>query len=155
MNSGSSNGWHLRGPREMLAGCVWLARLTDKVRLHHEGRLSNDFARLLGHPRGVDGHFLRHFGLSRSATFEAIVEAGDDAGVQRWFLSHHDAFQSEIIAWNYLAPNLGRAGFPAETELQLVINRIMEPEAVIPGISTIFEAIELDDIAVIKRHSKP
>lgn len=109
MNSDSSEGWPIRGPREMLGDCVWLARFSDKVRLHHTGRLPIDFVRLLGHPRGVDGHFLRHFGLMFSDTFDAIVEARDDSGVEHWFLSHHNAFQSEIKTWNHLAPNLGRA----------------------------------------------
>ncbi|MEY3898435.1 MAG: hypothetical protein RLZZ214_3957 [Verrucomicrobiota bacterium] len=155
MNSGSCSGWPLRGPRETLAGCVWLARLTDKIRLHHAGKLPADFAPFLGHPRGVDGHFLRHFGLALDSTAEAIIAARDDSEVERWFLSHPNAFQIEIESWNILAPNLGRTGYPATAELQLVIDRYMEPEARVPGISTIFDAIELDDIATLRKHSKP
>lgn len=145
----------IRGPREMLAGCVWLARLADKVRLHHAGRLRDDHVGFLGHPRGVDGHFLRHFGLSRSTAFAAIIEAGDDAGVERWFLGHPNAFQEEIASWNLLAPNLGRTGFPGAKELQFVLLRVLEPEARVPGISTLFEAIELDDLAIQRKHPAP
>lgn len=151
MNAVTSCGWPLRGPREMLAGCVWLARLTDKIRLHHAGKLPDDYAPFLGHPRGVDGHFLRHFGLSQDATFEAIVTAGDDSGVERWFLSHPNSFLAEIESWNILAPNLGRAGFPMITELQFMISRVLEPEARTTAVSTIFDAIELDNLATIQK----
>lgn len=138
----------------MLAGCVWLARLTDKVRLHHAGMLPADYAPFLGHPRGVDGHFLRHFGLSHESTAEAIIAASDDSEVEQWFLSHPNSFQTEIGSWNILAPNLGRAGFPMTTELQFVITRVLEPEARVPGIATIFGAIEHDDVATIRKYSR-
>jgi Domain of unknown function (DUF5069) len=138
----------------MLAGCIWLARLTDKIRLHHAGILPDGYVPFLGHPRGVDGHFLRHFGLSQNATFHALAEAADDSSVERWFLNDHDAIHSKITSWNMLAPNLGRTGFPAVAELQFLIKRILEPEARVPGIATIFEAIELDDKIVFQKHSK-
>lgn len=155
MISGSCSGWPLRGPRETLAGCVWLARLTDKIRLHHAGKLPADFAPFLGHPRGVDGHFLRHFGLTLDSTVEAIIAARDDSEVERWFLSHPNAFQIEIESWNTIAPNLGRSAFPMTTELQYVISRVLEPEARITAPATIFDAIEVDNLATLRKHSKP
>lgn len=154
MISGSSTGWPLREPKEMLAGCVWLARLTDKIRLHHVGELPEVYTSFLGHPRGVDGHFLRHFDLSFTAISDAIIAADDDSGVERWFLHHPNSFKAEIESWNTLAPNLGRAGYPMSTELPFVINRFMEPEAQVPGIATIFEAIVLDDIAIVNKHRR-
>ena len=154
MNSTSCGGWPLRGPREMLAGCVWLARLTDKVRLHHARKLPANYIRFLGHPRGVEGHFLRHFNLSNSTAFEAIGAAGDDLSVEQWFLSHPAVIPAEIATWNQLAPNLGRIGYPGAAELQYVINHVLEPEARVPGISTIFEAIEIDEIATLQKSPK-
>lgn len=62
--------------------------------------------------------------------------------------------ESEITSWNTYAPNLGRAGLPAAAEFQFSIKRVLEPEARIPRIATIFEAIELDDRVVFQQQSK-
>ena len=150
MNPETSTGELLRGPREMLAGCIWLARLTDKVRLHRLGKLPDGYTPFLGHPRGVDGHFLRHFGLSRR-DLDAIASAGDDRGVEQWFLSHPNASKDRIESWNQLAPNLGRAGYPSVAELQYVIDHVLAPDARGSEISTLFDAIELDEAAGLRK----
>ena len=87
---------HIRAPFESLAGCTWLARLTDKVRLMHSGELPADYLILLGYPRGVDGYFLRHFGLDRKSALEAISNQADDSDVAEWFLAQAGVTEASI-----------------------------------------------------------
>lgn len=135
----------LRAPWDCLAGCVWLARLADKTRLRRHGELPPDYLMLLGHPRGIDGHFLRHFGLDKETAIEAIASQSDDRGIERWFLSQSGVTDDNILEWNHLAPNLGRRGWPAEVELRIAIKRFYGGVAMESPIETIFDLIRIDE----------
>ena len=136
---------HIRAPFESLAGCTWLARLTDKVRLMHRGELPADYLILLGHPRGVDGYFLRHFGLDRKSALEAISNQADDSDVAQWFLAQVGITEASIQSWNDLAPNLGRRGWPGEKELAIAIERFYGGSIGEASVETVFELIHIDE----------
>jgi hypothetical protein len=55
----------LQRPQDELAGCCWLARITDKVRGSQQGDFPLLYRLSLGSPIGIDGFFLRHFGIFR------------------------------------------------------------------------------------------
>ena len=65
----------LRGHRDILAGCRWLARITDKVRAGEDGKLPVLYRLSLGNPLGVDGFFLRHFRISFGNFRKALNQA--------------------------------------------------------------------------------
>lgn len=138
-------GFSLRLPRETLAGCVWLARLVDKARLHKAGNLPMDYTQFLGHPRGVDGRFLRHFGLDRDSTIESLGNAINDLTAAKWFLCQDGVSEAAILSWNGIAVNLGRPGFPGETELPLIIRRFIGDRPGCDAIGSFFQAIEFDE----------
>jgi hypothetical protein len=102
-------------PTDTLAGCMWLARLTEKIRLKLAGNLDDDFQLPFCHPRATDGLFFTHFGLSKEDIVAAVeASAGDDEAVARWFLSRGADTAEKVAAWNECAPHLGRRGFPGE-----------------------------------------
>ncbi len=140
--------YSLRLPMEMLAGCVWLARLVDKARLQKAGNLPMDYAQFLGHPRGVDGRFLRHFGLDRDETIVSLGNANDDQTAADWLLRQDGVSESAILSWNEIAVNLGRPGFPGEADLPLVIRRFIGNRPGSNAIGSFFEAIEFDETTV-------
>lgn len=135
----------IRAPWDSLAGCVWLARLADKTRLMRLGKLSPDYLMLLGHPRGIDGHFLRHFGLDKETTLEAIAVQPDDHGVGQWFLTQCGVTDAIIQSWNDLAPNLGRNGWPGERELAIAIEMFYGGIVMESAVETLFDLIRLDE----------
>ncbi|TAG10360.1 MAG: DUF5069 domain-containing protein [Verrucomicrobia bacterium] len=135
----------LRSPFDCLAGCMWLARLTDKIRLMNVGKLPAGYHAFLGHRRGVDGHFLRHFELDKSVVLEAIANQFDDNDVARWFLGQPTVTQNRINRWNDLAPNLGRHGWPCEKELAIAIERFYPASVGDRPIETLFELIVRDE----------
>ncbi len=135
----------LRAPWDRLAGCVWLARLTDKVRLMSLGKLSRDYSMLLGHHRGVDGSFLRHFDLDKETTLEAIAVQAGDNGVEQWFLAQTGVTDASIQSWNDLAPNLGRRGWTGERELAIAIKRFYGSAAIDSPVESLFDLIRIDE----------
>ncbi len=100
---------------------------------------------LLGHPRGVDGHFLRHFGLQKENALQTIAALQNDEAVERWFAQEPGVTDASVAAWNELAPMLGKKGHPGENELQFAwkkfYGRVEEP---CPA-ETLFELIERDE----------
>lgn len=135
----------IRAPWDRLAGCGWLARLTDKTRLMRLGELPPDYLMLLGHHRGIDGRFLQHFGLNKNTALEAISNQPDDNGVELWFRSQPGVSESSIESWNGLAPNLGRLGWPGERELAIAIKRFYGGVAMKSPVETLFDLIRLDE----------
>ena len=135
----------IRAPWESLAGCIWLARLTDKLRLMNQDMLPPDYLMLLGHSRGIDGHFLRHFDLDRKVAIEAIGNQADDDHVAQWFLAQPAVSQESILRWNDLAPNLGRKGWPGEPELAIAIERFYGGSVGQSPVDTLFDLIRIDE----------
>ena len=75
----------IRSPFEKLTGCYHLARFTNKIRLHLAGELPADYQLPLFHPRGVDGFFMSHFGLSQEELVAAVKSSTNDAELVAWF----------------------------------------------------------------------
>ncbi len=135
----------LRSPFERIAGCLWLARLTDKARLKSQGELPSDYMMLLGHPRGIDGCFLRHFELEKETTLECLASLSDDSTVEHWFQSQPGVGNSSIRSWNHLAPNLGKSGWPGEENMPLVRERFFAGVQKAKHAKSFFELILIDE----------
>jgi hypothetical protein len=139
----------LRLPHEKLAGCIWLPRFTDKVRAHRDGQLSDDYRLPFCHPRGVDGHFLRHFGFDKEIIVPAIAAAADDAAVERWFLGQAGVSAPQIEAWNALGPNIGREGHPGREAFLFIRRRLYSDRPPVP-LESAFQAIYFDETGTVR-----
>lgn len=136
----------LRRPTEKLAGCVWLARLVDKVRHHCAGTLEPDFVRPFCHPLATDGAFLSHFALTRDEIIQAVRESnGDDAHVEGWFLSRPQSSTERITSWNQLAPNLGKEGCPMRRGFLWLLRHYYGGTPPDPRVDSVFTAIAFDE----------
>ena len=108
----------IRSPFAKLADCYHLGRITDKIRLHLAGTLPPDYQAPLFHERGVDGFFMRHFGLSKEELLAAVQESkGDDAKMAAWFESRIGSDEQVKTSWNELSVNLGKPGQPMHETL--------------------------------------
>ena len=128
------------GPRESLAGCVWLPRILAKARDLKRGVLPPDYEARFCHPSGVDGLFLAHFGLTREAIFG--VTALPDAAVAAWFQARTSS--ERIEQWNQIALNLGRSGYPMADRLPVAL-AIVYKHVDATGLTTVFEVLEADE----------
>lgn len=129
-------------PLATLAGCVWLPRIIAKARALRRGELPPDYAARFCHPSGVDGQFLGHFQLSRDDILAAA--ALTDERVADWFLGRAPDAAERIRAWNELAPNLGRAGFPMAERFPVALATTYRHLAG-RGLTTVFEVLAADE----------
>ena len=134
----------LRRPHDELAGCCWLARMADKVRVSQQG----DFPLLsrlsLGSPIGIDGFFLRHFKMAFRQLREAVLENRNDENLARWFFSQPGVTPATIAKWNEYGPKLGTTGYPGLL-LRHVVKWFVYPKALKQPVNSLFEMIEQDE----------
>lgn len=131
----------LRGPNQRLADTCHLARYVDKIRLYQRGQLPHAYAAVLGHRLGVDGVFVKHFGLTHKQMSAAVAECSDDDSLAAWFDAVTDAALRET--WNEMAPNLGRQGYPMHRVWRIARRTIYQGDAA--GFDTVFEALDWDE----------
>ena len=136
---------NIRSPFEKLAGCYYLARLADKIRLELAGQLSEDYRPYLFHRHGADTQFTNYFGLAKEELIEAVKTANDDdARMAAWFEQRTGLDEAKRNAWNELAVNLGKPGFPMAKTLTWAKENLL-PHCPDPTIDTVFKAIEWDE----------
>ena len=136
---------NIRSPFEKLAGCHHLARFTDKIRLHLEGKLPEDYQMPLFHQRGVDGFFMNHFGLTKEELLAAVKESNhDDAKVAAWFETRIGNDEQKKKSWNELSVNLGKPGQPMHETLAWAKKKY-NSQCNDPSIDSVFKSIEWDE----------
>ena len=135
----------LRRPRARLADVCWLPRFIDKARAHLEGTLPPEYERRFGNSKGMDGAFLRHFGLEKEAFVEAVrASNGSDIAVAKWFYTRPGATDEKVNEWNRIAPEFGRPGQPGHEVFNWAMQNIYKG-APYTGVESIFEVIEADE----------
>lgn len=132
----------LPAPREKLFGCMWLARLRAKAQQVADGALPPDYLRAFCHPHGVDGHFLAHFNADEE-TLLAACNLPDDA-FEAWFRALPGNSDAHITAWNEIAVNLGKPGYPMASRFRWALSQYYNHLTHIP-LETVFDALEADE----------
>jgi hypothetical protein len=136
----------LRRPTDKLAGCVWLGRFVDKVRHHLAGTLEPDYARPFCHPLATDGVFFAHFGLDKDEIIRVVGESkGSDEVVAAWFKQRAQYTAESVAAWNELAPNIGKEGFPVHRGFLWMLRQYYGGVAPDPRVDSAFTAIAFDE----------
>lgn len=134
----------LHRPQDELAGCVWLPRFADKTRLVLAQQLPCIYRFAFGSRLGIDGAFLRYFGLSLDQFLAAVRQSADSEALAGWFLSLPAASPQRIAEWNRRAALLGVKGHPGYLTRQLV-KWVLYPKSVVTPVNSLFEAIEQDE----------
>lgn len=133
---------NLPSPRKRMGGCVWLPRIIAKARLLQADLLPDDYMLRFGAATGVDGHFLKHFGLTIDEILKIAPHTNRD--VLAWFKALATAKAAAIKKWNSQAENFGRAGYPMADRLEYVKTHVFA-HLDTSGVETIFGIIELDE----------
>ena len=136
----------IRRPTDMLAGCVWLPRFIDKARHQQAGTLHADFVRPFCHPLATDGVFLSHFEIDKNEILRVIADSkGSDEHVANWFQGRPQCTPEKVGEWNFLAPNIGRKGFPVHRGFLWVLKQYYGGVVPDPRVDTAFTAIAFDE----------
>jgi len=131
-------------PQDELAGCCWLARIVDKVRVSQQGDFPLLYRLSLGSPIGIDGFFLRHFKIAFRQFREAVLQTRNDENLAQWFLSQPGVNAESIAKWNEYGPKLGTPGYPGSL-LRHVAKWFVYPKAIKHPVNSLFEMIEQDE----------
>ena len=124
-----------------MAGCYYLARLTDKIRLEFLGQLSDEYRPYLFHKHGADTQFLNFFGLSKEEVIAAVKSSNnDDAQMAAWFEKRTGLDDAKRTSWNQFSENLGKEGYPMVRSLTWAKAHFL-PQCTDPTIDTVFKAI--------------
>jgi len=124
---------------------MWLARLSDKIRLHLQGNLADDFAPFLGHRLATDGTFLKFFGLELDPLLDAARNEYSDTAITDWFARQPGVSSDRIVAWNELAPKLGQPGEPMERAFNYARRKYYGGDNADPGVASVFTGIAWDE----------
>jgi hypothetical protein len=118
--------------------------MVDKVRTSQDGQLPILYRVSLGSPIGIDGFFLRHFGISFRQFREAVTKTRNDETLAQWFLTQPGVNPETMAEWNEYAPKLGTPGYPGSL-LRHVITWIVYPKAIDHPVNSLFDMIEQDE----------
>lgn len=131
-------------PQDQLAGCVWLPRFAEKARRFLAQELPCTYRLAFGSRFGIDGAFLRHFGLTVPQFLIAVRRSEDSAALVQWFLSLPAVSPERITEWNRRATLLGTKGQSGYLTRHL-IKWVFYPKSVFTPVNSLFEAIEQDE----------
>ena len=73
-----------RSPYDRVGGLCFFARLLDKIRLHHQGKLPEEYLPNYGLRFGLDGHLCGFLGIEFEALSERVREGGTDEEIAEW-----------------------------------------------------------------------
>jgi hypothetical protein len=131
-----------RGPREKLAGVVFLARTIDKMRANLPGGNLNGY--LIDYSRGLSPFLLKRIGIEQSALQAVVASAADESEVLAWIESHADL--SDVEGVNAKMESLGLERM-TDDDRALVYER-HPGVAERPELSKFFDIFEFDDARV-------
>ena len=137
----------LRRPwNQDVAECMWLARLTDKVRLHLTGALNADFEPFFGHKLATDGAFINFFEIQLDDLIRVVQsEPTCDRAVSTWFSEQPGVTSDRIKAWNDRAFDLGKEGKPMARAFSWARRKYYGGTNADPGVVSVFSGIAWDE----------
>lgn len=142
----SGNPLNLRRPWDRsLADCMWVARFSDKARLHLRGELTPDFEPFFGRKIATDGTFLGFFDLELESALETLREDTSDTAFTAWFLAQPGVTPDKIAAWNELAPQLGKPGQLMERNFRFAQTKFYGGPLADPRVVSVFSGIAWDE----------
>jgi len=131
----------LRSPHEKTRGIVYFARMLDKIRLHSEGRLPEDYQANLG--GGFDDFCCRFLGLDYAALVERVKSGGSDEEILSWaFQQGREPSENEITVWNDF---MRKRGWNDGVSSRLTMRKNESGLAQRDDILTFFDFIDADE----------
>ena len=89
----------LRSPHDMVGGLVCFGRMLDKIRLHAQGKLPEDYHKNLG--TGFDGRCCAFLRVKYDDVVTRMKSGGEDKDILEWcFANGCKPSDEEIDIWN-------------------------------------------------------
>lgn len=134
----------LRSPSETVGGIVYFGRMLDKIRLHEEGKLPEDWATMVGdsHAGSFDSRCCSFLQIDYADLKDETLKGASDDGVLEWVYSkgRKPSFE-EIEVWNGFMMKRGWRDSASQRVKERLKEIGLEPDTV----ATMFEFIDLDE----------
>jgi len=132
----------LRSPYETVGGIVVFGRLLDKIRLHAQGKLPEDWVVAKGLARGFDGRCIRFLQIDYDALEAETLKGGLDDELLEWaFANGRTPSAEEIEVWNGFMMKYGWRDAANER----LVFRLEEAGLPADAAETMFDFIEVDE----------
>lgn len=134
----------LRSPSETVGGIVYLGRMLDKIRLHEEGNLPEDWATMVGdsHAGSFDSRCCTFLHIDYADLRNETLKGGGDDALLEWAYSHgRRPSADEIEVWNGFMTKRGWRDSASQRLKERLKEIGLEPGTV----DTMFEFIDLDE----------
>lgn len=135
-----------RGPRETLAGAVFLPRTIDKLRAELPG---GKMGRYLNEPRGLSSYLLHQLRIDMNELRAVVAAARDEAEVEAWLRERLDPVRVEETNRKMTALDINRLS-PDDQTLVRERHPIMAQR---PDLLRFFDIFEADDAAAFSSAS--
>jgi gluconokinase len=134
----------LRSPYDPTGGIVYFGRMLDKIRLHAQGLLPDEWAKALGfaYPTSFDARCCRFLAIDYDALREKVLKGDTDDEVIEWAFTHgRRPSEEEIEIWNAFMTKRGWR----DAGTAVVHKRLAEIGLPPDAVSTMFDFIDLDE----------
>jgi len=130
-----------RSPHDRIHGLVYFLRMVDKIRLHAEGELGEDYIPNLG--KAFDARCSSFLGINYDALVTAVVGGLSDEEAWNWAAAHGKVpTEEQIEVWNGFMLKRGWRDEATETLLRRKKEGGFETR---DDIQTMFDYLDLDE----------
>jgi hypothetical protein len=131
----------LRSPHEMVGGIVHFGRMLDKIKLHRQGKLNDDYIKNLG--VGFDGRVCSLLGVKYEDVIARVKLGGEDQDVLEWcFTSGRKPSEEEIEIFNSY---LRKRGWRDDASARLMQRKKEYGISDRDDVQTFFDLIDIDE----------
>ena len=97
-----------KSPKEMTGGMMYFPRMLDKIRLHAQGELAEDYHANLGKPRTADGACSNFLRVNYGDLRERVLAGGSDEEILEWcYEKGRRLNEGDLVVWNGFVSKLG------------------------------------------------
>jgi Domain of unknown function (DUF5069) len=97
-----------KSPNEEVGGMKYFARMLDKIRLHTEGELSEDYHANLGKQQAADGVCCNFLRVNYDDLHYRVLQGGNDEEILEWCYSKGRRLnRGDLVVWNGFVSKLG------------------------------------------------
>ena len=134
-------GIPLRSPAAKVHGIVYFGRMLDKIRMHAEGKLPQEYQENLG--LRMDSHCTAFLRVAYNQIVELVKQGGTDDEIMQWcFANGREPSAEEIYVWNEF---MRKRGWNDEIAEMLTRRKKEAGMAGRSEIKTMFEFIDADE----------
>jgi gluconokinase len=131
----------LRSPHETVGGIVHFGRMLDKIKLHAQGKLPDDYIKNLG--VGFDGRVCSLLGVKYEDVIARVKLGGEDQDILEWCLTNgRKPSEDEIEIFNGY---LRKRGWPDDASARLAQRKKEYGISHRDDIQTFFDLIDVDE----------